>query len=228
MIINKNNFKNNLLSRLITTILIILFFSLLIHYSWKINWHWFIINILILISISVIVNVMDWYLQLYIIKNDKQKFLFKIMKNRTYSQNFSSLTEQTSIVVNLKREWIYYCSVLSVYFILIMPLLLISLNNLSLITKLMLMILIFIFYLLLNLYKVSYNNQHIILKYNEELNKKQETSKNFIKIKTKNKYVLNKIINFIPLYLSIFGLIAYIVLYLIKHYFIYIIILLMR
>ncbi len=154
---------------------------------------------------------MDWYLQLYIIKNDKQKFLFKIMKNRTYSQNFSSLTEQTSIVVNLKREWIYYCSVLSVYFILIMPLLLISLNHLSLITKLMLMILIFIFYLLLNLYKVSYNNQHIILKYNEELNKKQETSKNFIKIKTKNKYVLNKIINFIPLYLSIFGLIAYIV-----------------
>lgn len=213
MIINKNNFKNSLLSRLITTILIILFFSLLIYYTWNINWRWLVITIAILIGASGIINIIDWYLQLYIVKYDKQKILFKIMKNRSYSQNFNSISNQVNIIVNLKKEWIYYWQVISVFFVIISPLFLILLNKLPLVFKLLLMMLIFTSWLLLNLYQVTYNNQHIILRYNSEVQATQRTKVSFIKItlKTKIKNIIKKIINFIPIYVSCFGLVAYIV-----------------
>ena len=181
------------------------------YYTWDIDWRWLIINISILIGTSVIVNIIDWYFQMYIVKHCQQKILVKIMKNRSYSRNFN-LTKQANIIVNLKKEWIFYCSVLNVFVIIFMPLFLMLLNNLILTGKLLSLIFIFIYFLLLNLYEINYNNQHIVLK-DDEYQVENVKNEIFIALKTKKniKYFIKKIINFIPLYLGFFGLIANIV-----------------
>lgn len=73
------------------------------YYTWDIDWRWLIINISILIGTSVIVNIIDWYFQMYIVKHCQQKILVKIMKNRSYFRNFN-LTKQANIIVNLKKS----------------------------------------------------------------------------------------------------------------------------
>ncbi|WP_158676196.1 hypothetical protein [Spiroplasma poulsonii] len=52
-----------------------------------------------------------------------------------------------------------------------MPLFLMLLNDLFLIGKLLLLMLIFSYFLLLSLYEIYYNNQHVILKDNDEYQK---------------------------------------------------------
>lgn len=132
-------------------------FLLCIYYTWDINWHWLLINFSILTGVSIVINIIDWYFQLYIIKHHEQKFLFKIMKNRSYPQNFNA-KKQVNIIVNLKKERIFYCTVLNVFIIIFMPLFLMLLNDLFLIGKLLLLMLIFSYFLLLSLYEIYYNN----------------------------------------------------------------------
>ncbi len=94
-----------------------------------------------------------------------------------------------------------------------MPLFLMLLNDLFLIGKLLLLMLIFSYFLLLSLYEIYYNNQHVILKDNDEYqieNAKNEILTEF-KRKKSIKYFIKKIIDFIPVYLGFFGLIANIV-----------------
>ncbi|WP_426605632.1 hypothetical protein [Spiroplasma endosymbiont of Glossina fuscipes fuscipes] len=65
---------------------------------------------------------------------------------------------------------------------------------------------------MLNLYEINYNNQHIVLK-DDEYQVENVKNEIFIALKTKKniKYFIKKIINFTPLYLGFFGLIANIV-----------------